>query len=205
LRRPLSVVDPTRADAAIVSRPCRRELRPDILNDQEVKVSTTQREGLESAAPVQQVQEKLGEGVDQVKSSTENLIRSQVDERSTQLGEQLHGAVQALRRAAETMKDEGTPGTQLVDRTANQVERSARYLSESDGKRLLNDLEGIGRRNPWGVMIGGLAAGFLAARFLKASSSKRFQEYRRSYYPDLESPPAQLSAGSMNAERGFGT
>ena len=151
-------------------------------------MSTTQREGPESGseAPasggsIEQAQEKVGAGVEQAKSSAGDLIRSQVDERSSQLGEQLHGAVQALRQAEQSMEQEGTPGSQLVERAAAEVERTARYLSESDGRRVLNDLEGVGRRNPWAVIGGGIVLGFLGARFLKASSSRRFEEYRETY------------------------
>jgi hypothetical protein len=68
-------------------------------------VSTTQREVPESGseAPasggaIEQAQEKVGAEVEQAKSSAGSLIRSQVDERSSQLGEQLHGAGQALRQ-----------------------------------------------------------------------------------------------------------
>jgi hypothetical protein len=79
------------------------------------------------------------------------------------------------------MEQEGTPGSQLVERAATEVERTARYLSESDGLRVLNDLEGLGRRNPWAVIGGGIVLGILGARFLKASSSRRFEEYRKTY------------------------
>ena len=151
-------------------------------------MSTTQREAPEagseaaaSAGAIEQAQEKVGAGVEQAKSSAGDLIRSQVDERSSQLGEQLHGAVQALRQAEQSMEQEGTPGSQLVERAATEVERTARYLSESDGRRVLNDLEGLGRRSPWAVIGGGIVLGFLGARFLKASSSRRFEEYRKTY------------------------
>jgi hypothetical protein len=91
------------------------------------------------------------------------------------------------------MEQEGTAGRQLVDRAATQVERTARYLSESDGRRVLNDLEGLGRQNPWAVIGGGIALGFLGARFLKASSSRRFEEYRKTY--ELSRAPRQLRPG----------
>jgi hypothetical protein len=153
-----------------------------------MSVSPIQEDASASAGPIQQAQEKVGEGVEQAKHTAAGFVRSQVDERSTQIGEQLQGAVQALRQAGETMKQEGTPGSQLVEGATTQVERTARYLSESDGRRLLNDLERVGRQNPWGVIAGGIALGFVAARFLKASSSKRFEEYRTTYYSQLPSP-----------------
>jgi hypothetical protein len=58
-------------------------------------VSETKAEAPASAGVVEKAQEKVGSGVEQAKSSGGSFIRSQVDERSTQLGEQLHGAVQA--------------------------------------------------------------------------------------------------------------
>jgi hypothetical protein len=155
-------------------------------------VSTTQQEASASSDAIEQAQEKVGEGVELAKSSAAEFIRSQMDERSTQIAEQLDGAGQALRQACQTMKEEGTPGRQLIDRAALQVERSATYLSQSDGKKLLNDFERIGRENPWGVIAGGIALGFLGARFLKASSSKRFEEYRASYYRQPSSSSRQL-------------
>jgi len=146
-----------------------------------------------SGGAIEQAQETIGAGVEQAKSSAGSVIRAQVDERSTQLGEQLHGAGQALRQARQTIEQEGTPGTQFVGRAAAEVERTARYLSESDGRRLLNDLEEFGRRSPWAVIGGGIVLGFLGARFLKASSSRRFEEYRTSY--EQSRAPRQLSSG----------
>lgn len=158
-------------------------------------MTTTHEETTRDAGPVQQAQEKVGAGVEQVKSTAGGYVREQVDQRSTQLGEQLHGAVQALRQAGQTMEQEGTPGKQLVDRAAQQAERTARYLSQSDGNRLLNDLEGFGRKNPWAVIAGGMVLGFVGARFLKASSSRRFEDYRSDYYrryqPQQRALPAQ--------------
>jgi hypothetical protein len=164
-------------------------------------VSTTQQEASASSGAMEQAQEKVGESVELAKSSAAGFVRSQMDERSTQIGEQLEGAGQALRQAGKTMKEEGTPGTQLVDRAALQVERSAKYLSQSDGKKLLSDFERIGRENPWGVIAGGIALGFLGARFLKASSSKRFEEYRASYYSQPSSSARQLPRPSGQAAR----
>jgi hypothetical protein len=164
-------------------------------------MSGTQTEAPADAGVIEQVQEKVGAGVEQAKSGAGSFIQSQVDERSTQLGEQLHGAVQALRQAWQTMEQEGTPGTQLVDRAATQVERTARYLSQSDGRRLLNDFEGLGRRNPWAMIGGGIVLGLLGARFLKASSSRRFDEYRSRYYIQPSSAPRQLQTGEPALHR----
>jgi hypothetical protein len=41
---------------------------------------------------------------------------------------------------------------------------------------MLEDIEDFGRQRPWAVLAGGVAVGVLAARFLKASSSNRYQQ-----------------------------
>ena len=49
------------------------------------------------------------------------------------------------------------------------------YLSDSNADRILDDIENFARRQPWAVVFGGAALGFLASRFLKASSSRRYE------------------------------
>ena len=63
-----------------------------------------------------------------------------------------------------------------AQQAADRVERVGDYLKHSDGDTILRDIEDFGRRQPWTVVAGGLAVGFLASRFLKASSSRRYEQ-----------------------------
>ena len=54
--------------------------------------------------------------------------------------------------------------------------RVCRYLRESDADRILSDVEDFGRRQPWAVIAGGVALGLVASRFLKASSTRRYDQ-----------------------------
>ena len=40
---------------------------------------------------------------------------------------------------------------------------------------MLHDLETFGRRRPWSMVAAGVAVGFAASRFLKASSRNRYE------------------------------
>ena len=62
-----------------------------------------------------------------------------------------------------------------AEQAADRAERAGKWLHESDGDRILRDVEDFGRSNPWAVVAGGLALGFAASRLLKASSSERYQ------------------------------
>jgi hypothetical protein len=68
-----------------------------------------------------------------------------------------------------------------------------RYLTETDGNRLLRDVEQIARNRPWLVAGGGTVLGFLTARFTKASSSRRFEE--NSAGPSRPALPRPTAAG----------
>ena len=64
----------------------------------------------------------------------------------------------------------------LAEQAAERAESLGDYLQRTDGDTILRDLEDFGRRQPWAVIAGGLALGFAASRFLKASSSRRYEQ-----------------------------
>jgi hypothetical protein len=103
-------------------------------------------------------------------------LRDQVDQRSTQAGDQVQSAAQDVRSVAEQLRNQGkeTPA-RVAEQVADRAESFGTYLRDADGERLLGDVEGFARRQPWLVAAGGLALGIVASRFLKASSSRRYQ------------------------------
>jgi hypothetical protein len=119
----------------------------------------------------QVAQEKVKEGAETLKSR----MRDQVDERSTQVGEDVSSSAQALRSTSERLREEGKDGpARAADQAADRAERIGGYLTEADADRMLRDVEDFGRRQPAAIAAIGLAAGFAASRFLKASSSSRY-------------------------------
>jgi ElaB/YqjD/DUF883 family membrane-anchored ribosome-binding protein len=120
----------------------------------------------------QQVQEKAQEAAGEARSR----LRDQVDQRSTQAGEQVSSSAQALRSTAQQLRDEGQEApARAAEQLARQAERVGGWLSESDADRILGDVEDFARRQPLAVVGIGLFAGFAASRFLKASSQSRYE------------------------------
>jgi hypothetical protein len=123
---------------------------------------------------------------------TRSRLRDQVDQRSTQAGERLSGTASDVRSVAEELRrqDKDTPA-RLAEQAAGQTDRVADYLKGASGERLLRDIEDFARGKPWAVAAGGLALGFAASRFLKASSSRRYQAAQTSYptYEEAEVGP----------------
>jgi hypothetical protein len=155
----------------------------------------TPKEQVQEKAQV--AQEKLGEGTENVRSR----MREQVDQRSTQAGEQVSSGARALRSTSERLREEGQDGpARAAERAADQAERLGGYLRESDADRILGDVEDFGRRQPMAVVAIGVAAGFMASRFLKASSSSRYAGRTR-----VDREPPALGHGSTEGTVNTGT
>jgi ElaB/YqjD/DUF883 family membrane-anchored ribosome-binding protein len=141
----------------------------------------------------QQVQQKAGE----LKSQAGDQLRKQVDERSTQAGEQVGAMSKALRSSGDQLRNEGhETHAKLMDGAADRIEQVGSYLRHSDSNRILDDVEGWVRRRPWLAAAAGVAVGFVASRFLKASSSRRYEQYSTTNgggMPQRELPPTTMS------------
>jgi hypothetical protein len=131
----------------------------------------------------EQVKERVGEGAQQIqqkaseaKSQTRERVREQIDTRSTQTGEQMTGAASALRQTAERLRGEGQASqASLIDQIAQRADQIGRYLTQTDGDHMLRDVERVARRQPWLVAAAGALMGFVGARFMKASSTNRYE------------------------------
>jgi hypothetical protein len=135
----------------------------------------------ESGSSAEQAKEKAKEQAQQAAGQAKSTLRSQVDQRSTQAGERVGGMASDARSVSETLREQGKEQpAKLAEQAADRAERLGDYLKNSDADRILQDVEDFGRRQPWAVVAGGLALGLVASRFLKASSTRRYEERRGS-------------------------
>jgi hypothetical protein len=128
----------------------------------------------------EKAQEVAGEAQEKARDAAgkaQETVRQQVDQRTSQAGEQVTGTAQDLRSVGEELRKQGkdTPA-KLADRAAEQTEKVGSYMKEKGPDEMLHDVEDFGRQRPWAVLAGGLALGVVAARFLKASSRDRYQQ-----------------------------
>jgi hypothetical protein len=138
----------------------------------------TQSEGATAQAQdkAQEVAGQAKEQAQQKAGQAKEQLRTQVDQRSTQAGEQVSSQASDIRTVAEQLREQGKDKpAQLAEQAADRAEQVGSYLKESDADRILRDVEDFGRQKPWAVIAGGIALGFAASRFLKASSSDRYQ------------------------------
>ena len=111
---------------------------------------------------------------------SKSYVSRQIDERSTQVGEQMGSVASDLRNVGRQLgeSDVASPVAGYVDQGADLVERFGTYLQDADTERLIGDLEEIARRQPWAIAAGALVLGFAASRFIKTSSTRRYHPAR---------------------------
>jgi hypothetical protein len=128
---------------------------------------------------VSQGRQQVPAKAQQIRGQAEVRLRDQVDQRSTQAGEQVQAVGQALERSAEQLRMDGneTPAS-VVEQVARKAEKLGGYLQSANADRILGDVENFARRRPWLTGAAGVVAGFLASRFVKASSDRRYEVYR---------------------------
>lgn len=108
---------------------------------------------------VSQVQERAGSQIERQKETAASEL-SQIGNAVRQLGQTLSGEAKGpiARYAAE-----------YSDKAANSLDRFSSYIREQDPKRLLNDVQNFGRRQP-ALLLGGMfLLGFAGARLIKSS------------------------------------
>jgi ElaB/YqjD/DUF883 family membrane-anchored ribosome-binding protein len=125
-------------------------------------------------------QEQVQEKAQDVQQQASHRLRQQVDERSTQVGEQATALAGALRRAGEQLEQDGDDQpARLVRQASQQLERVGGYLRDSDADQILGRVEDFARSRPWVAGGIGALAGFMGSRFLKASSGGRYERQRQ--------------------------
>jgi ElaB/YqjD/DUF883 family membrane-anchored ribosome-binding protein len=164
------------------------------------RTSTSTTEQVQQQA--QQVAQQAKQTAQKATGKAQERVRSELNTRTAQAGGQVQTTAEDLRSVGEELRKQGkdTPA-RFADQAAERVEQVGRYLTESDADKMLSDIEDFGRRQPWALIAGGMAVGFIASRFLKASSSRRYSE---TYGWRMQDSRSQLPAYTTAGVQGYG-
>ena len=123
-------------------------------------------------------EEAISDQVSTMKESGRSQLRMQLDERTTQAGQEMRSLADALRRSGSELEQEsgGASMNRVADGVADRMERIGGYLQGAGGEDILRDAEAFARRRPWLVAGAAAAVGFAASRLLKASSENRYSQ-----------------------------
>lgn len=102
-------------------------------------------------------------------SDAKGSAQSKFDEQKDAAASSMHDAAEALRDAARRRGDQD-PFARLTGSAAEGLEQLSGSLRNKDLQTLLRDVDSFARAQPVAFFGLSLAAGFLAVRFIKASS-----------------------------------
>ena len=143
---------------------------------------------------VNQVQQQAGTQIDRQKETAANQL-SQVVNAVRQFGQSLSGEENGpiARYAAE-----------YGDKAANSLERFSNYIREQDAKRLLNDVQNFGRRQPALLLGGAFLLGFAGARLIRSSMEAASEHSMNTGYQsryNTEVPPVRKDVPTTMPQR----
>jgi hypothetical protein len=150
------------------------------------------------AALLEPAIEQLRDVTRQVKGEGERLVTRQkrrVARELQSIGESIHHAATELRKGP--LDGIG----RYADVAAERVARVSRRLKERDLEELVEEVEQVARRQPRWFLGGMFAAGFVLARFIKASSANLADPPRRRRRHGRRPAPAGRSRAPSHVER----
>lgn len=110
------------------------------------------------------------QAVDQVKEKAGERIESRIADTKSRAAETLSGVASSLHSSSESLREQNNNASRAFERAAEGVERFASYLQDTDVDVVVDQVHEFARRQPAAFIGGAFALGFIASRFLKAST-----------------------------------
>jgi hypothetical protein len=109
-----------------------------------------------------------------VREAAEEML----DERKERAADSVHGVADALRRTAGNLKGENEAIARYAEQAADTVARFSDTVRERRFGDMIADLDDFARRQPTLFLVGAVAAGFIAGRFMAASAERQEPAWR---------------------------
>lgn len=105
-------------------------------------------------------------------------VRTTVDDGKARVARTLSSVATSLKTSSSEMQaGEAAAIGGVVERLADQVDRAATYLEQSDVNEIVGGVERFARRNPALFIGAAFAVGVLGARFLKSSARTQIASF----------------------------
>lgn len=144
----------------------------------------------------------LRAGKDEAVREAQHMVRDIVEEQRSRAASQLGGMADALHKSARDLEQENKTMAKYTDMAAERLDDVARYLRQANWNDMMREAESFARRQPYWFIGGAVAAGFLAARFVKSApsmkgTSRSTSEYVTEYATPrtTQTVPGQTAAG----------
>jgi len=125
--------------------------------------------GMEQEHPLAEAGQEAGETAGHLAERATNVGFQQADRAREQTAEGLDQLADSVRRVSSDMETEQPAIANLTMTAAEQTERIASFLRETDARQLVHTVEDVARRQPLLFVGGAFLLGVAASRFIKAA------------------------------------
>lgn len=170
----------------------------------------------EPAHPIAEAGKDATESVGQLAGRAADLGIQQADRGRTQAAEGIDQVAQSIRRVSTDMQTEQPTIANAAMTAADQAERVAQYLRQTDARQIISGVEDVARRQPLLFIGGAFLVGIAASRFIKAAGGGQGgtqPAYRSGYSTDYGSDRTAdfrtsdsyepTGPGTINGNEGF--
>jgi ElaB/YqjD/DUF883 family membrane-anchored ribosome-binding protein len=124
----------------------------------------------EQSNAAEDVRYKAEETASTLVDQAQQVASAQANSQMTRAASLLDGVAQSLYETRTSMREQQPQIASVADQAASRVEGFSSYLRDHDMNDVVRDAESYARREPLIFLGAAFAVGFIAARFLKASS-----------------------------------
>ena len=135
-------------------------------------------QGTTDEHPLAEATRDVGQSASEVVDRAANVGFQRADQGKQQVAEGLGQLAGTIRRVSTDMESEQPMIANVAQTAADQTERIATFLRETDARELLHTVEDVARRQPLLFLGGAFILGAAASRFLKAGASGSAQTAR---------------------------
>jgi hypothetical protein len=141
--------------------------------------------GTEPTHPLAEAGKDAGESVSHLAERATDLGIQQADRGRETAANGIEKVAQSIRRVSTDMQTEQPQIADVAMTAADQAEKVAQYLRQTDARQLIGNVEDVARKQPLLFIGGAFLLGVAASRFIKAAgglSDGRGQSGYRSGY-----------------------
>jgi hypothetical protein len=125
--------------------------------------------GTEQSHPLAEAGQEAGESLGHVAQRAGNMGFQQADQAKQQAAQGLNQLASTVRRVSTDMQEDQPMIANVANTAADQTERIASFLRDTDAREIVRTVEDVARRQPLLFVGGGFLLGLAASRFLKAA------------------------------------
>lgn len=115
------------------------------------------------------------EVVQQAKERAGERIESRISDSKSRAAETLSGVASTLLSSSQQLREQHDGAGRAIERAAEGVDRFATYLQQTDVDDVMDQVYEFARRQPAAFIGGAFALGFIASRFIKATTPEHMR------------------------------